>query len=323
MEKICVIVPVYRVEPYLSRCIDSILGQSWQNLQLILVDDGSPDRCGEICDSYREQDGRVHVIHQTNGGAAAARNAGMELVRTDQLCQWVAFVDGDDWIHPDFLRALHDAAVKMECAISACGFYETNGANQDGDQVYDPVRMSAKAYFCGQIHGSVTYGPCNKLYHRSLFSCLLFPQGRCVEDEYVVFRALFSAGSISVLDNPLYAYFQRPDSFTRNVWTAKRLDAWDAFEEQLDYFQKMGDRELIHFRYRGYLDNAFLNWDEAKATLPEKDPVLKKMKKRIRWLIFRAWRDGCIEFWFDYENLQRFFPVLARVCRLFWERKKS
>lgn len=141
--------------------------------------------------------------------------------------------------------------------------------------------------------------------------------------QYAYLNALKTVGySISVLNNPLYAYFQRSDSFTRNVWTPKRLDAWDAFEEQLDYFQKMGDRELIHFRYRGYLDNAFLNWDEAKATLPEKDPVLKKMKKRIRWLIFRAWRDGSIEFWFDYENLQRFFPILARICRLFWERRK-
>ena len=123
MSEISVIVPVYKVEQFLHRCVESILRQSFYNFELILVDDGSPDSCGEICDAYAAGDNRIHVIHQKNGGLSAARNTGIDYVMKSSDSHWIAFVDSDDWIHPDYLKVLYTTAQKTCCKISACGFF--------------------------------------------------------------------------------------------------------------------------------------------------------------------------------------------------------
>ena len=117
MPTISVIVPVYKVEPYLNRCVDSILRQTYQDFELILVDDGSPDRCGEICDEYARQDSRVHVIHKENGGLSDARNAGIDWVEANSDSQWLIFADSDDWVHPELLARLLDAEAVLHGAF--------------------------------------------------------------------------------------------------------------------------------------------------------------------------------------------------------------
>ena len=107
MPEISVIVPVYKVEPYLRRCVDSILAQTFTDIEVILIDDGSPDGCPAICDEYVQQDNRVKVIHQENRGVSAARNAGLDWVFANSDSQWISFVDSDDWVHPQFLEYLH------------------------------------------------------------------------------------------------------------------------------------------------------------------------------------------------------------------------
>ena len=104
MPEISVIVPVYKVETFIHRCVDSILCQSFEDFELILVDDGSPDSCGDICEAYAAKDSRIHVIHQENGGLSAARNTGIDYVMEHSTSKWLAFVDSDDWLHPDFLK---------------------------------------------------------------------------------------------------------------------------------------------------------------------------------------------------------------------------
>lgn len=110
MPEISVIVPVYKVEKFLHRCVDSLLCQSFESFELILVDDGSPDHSGAICDTYAEKDPRIHVIHQKNGGLSAARNTGIDFVMANSNSHWLAFVDSDDWVHPDFLKRLYSVA---------------------------------------------------------------------------------------------------------------------------------------------------------------------------------------------------------------------
>ena len=110
MANISVIVPVYKVEEFLSRCVDSILCQSYPDFEVILVDDGSPDRCGQMCEDYARQDSRIHVIHQENGGLSAARNSGIDWAFAHSDSRWLAFVDSDDWVHPDFLKVLYETA---------------------------------------------------------------------------------------------------------------------------------------------------------------------------------------------------------------------
>lgn len=115
---ISIIVPVYKVENYLQKCIDSILAQTFRDFELILVDDGSPDRCPELCDAAAEKDSRIRVIHQKNGGLSAARNAGLDAARGG----WIAFVDSDDAIEPEMYEALHDSAVKENADVAVCNF---------------------------------------------------------------------------------------------------------------------------------------------------------------------------------------------------------
>ena len=131
MPLVSVIVPVYKVEAYLHRCVDSILNQSYSDLELILVDDGSPDRCGEICDAYAAQDNRVHVIHQENGGLSAARNAGMDWMMAHSDAQWLTFVDSDDWIHRDYLKTLMGMIQRDKTKLAMCLLERTDVQKND------------------------------------------------------------------------------------------------------------------------------------------------------------------------------------------------
>lgn len=124
-----VIVPVYKVEPYLRRCVDSIRNQTYKNLQIILVDDGSPDRCGEICDAYAEIDERIIAVHQKNRGLSGARNTGLRYAKGE----YVAFVDSDDWIAPTMYETLVRMIEKNDLDIARCGIIETDG--NDGERV--------------------------------------------------------------------------------------------------------------------------------------------------------------------------------------------
>lgn len=127
MPTISVIVPVYKVEPYLNRCVDSILRQTYQDFELILVDDGSPDRCGEICDEYARQDSRIHVIHKENGGLSDARNAGIDWVEANSDSRWLIFADSDDWVHPELLARLLDAATAFDLKSASAAIRRRKG----------------------------------------------------------------------------------------------------------------------------------------------------------------------------------------------------
>ena len=120
MPTISVIVPVYKVEKYIHRCVDSILNQTFSDFELILVDDGSPDNCGAICDEYAAKDSRVVVIHQENGGLSAARNAGIDWAFANSDSQWLSFIDSDDWVHPEYLQKLLDTAVNNSAEVAFC-----------------------------------------------------------------------------------------------------------------------------------------------------------------------------------------------------------
>lgn len=318
MAEVTVIVPVYNTEAYINRCIDSILCQSHEDFSLILVDDGSPDHCGAICDSYAVRDKRVHVIHQKNGGLSAARNAGLDWALANTDCQWLTFVDSDDWIHPQMLEQMLEAALSNHVNISVCSFARTNGeipwTKESGAQA---ELWSPKDYYQQRFTNATI--ACAKLYHRSSFASIRYPVGKIHEDEFVTYQLLFSQKNLACISEPLYAYFINPVGITKKAWSPKRLDAWDAYEEQLAYFKGLGDGELVRFRYRGYLENAMVNWKAASESLPKDAPVLRQMKKRIRSLLRRAWKDGCLDYWIDHEILSTFRPLWTRGYCFYWE----
>lgn len=245
MPRISVIVPVYKVEDFLARCVDSILAQTFTDFELILVDDGSPDRCGEFCDAYARKDGRVHVIHQQNGGLSAARNSGIDWVMKNSDSRWLSFIDSDDWVHPDFLKILYAAAEETACKISACGFFCTGGAPISDQEDLKIECLSADDYYCGNYHKGATPAACGKLYHRSMFRKLRYPVGKLHEDEFTTYILLYQAGKIGVTPAALYAYFQNPESITRSNWHPGRMHVLEAFEQQIDFAKKNTNDRLL------------------------------------------------------------------------------
>lgn len=221
---VSIIVPVYQVEAYLHRCVDSILAQTCENIQVILVDDGSRDGSGAICDEYAAKDSRILVIHKENGGLSDARNAGL----TQVAGQYIMFVDGDDLIHP---RAVE----LMRCAL------ETQGADiADCDIGFfaDVVEMDAVVGVFRQVDPwkkmcqKPEFSVCNRLFRREKFEKLRFPVGRIFEDQFVIFKLLQGAKTVSS-DDKLYYYYQRNDGLSKQRVYKETYDLLDASLEML------------------------------------------------------------------------------------------
>ncbi len=243
MDLISVIIPVYQVEAYLKQCIDSVISQSYKNLEIILVDDGSPDTCPQICDTYAEMDARIKVIHKQNGGLSDARNTGLEIASGD----WIAFVDSDDYMEPTMLQSLYDAAIEQGADISVC-----NALFFNGSETWTPDWFSVK---CGQLNGmeilksgripTALVVAWNKLYRRKIFATLRYPVGRIHEDEAIAHEVLGLCGKIVCIDKKLYYYRQNPEGITKKAFSAKRLDVILAMADRVMYYQKNGLNEWI------------------------------------------------------------------------------
>lgn len=321
MSQISVIVAVYKMPEYLPRCIEGILNQTFHDLELILVDDGSPDHCGEICDAYAQKDSRVHVIHKENAGVCVARNTGLDWVYEHSDSQWIFFHDNDDWIHPETLERMHAAAQELHSDICICGYQQTTGENPSiSQETLVPISVAPKDFYIQHhVNATVCWG---KLYSRRIFSGKRYPPGKYIEDEFLTYRLLFACEKLAVIPAPLYAYYVNPAGISKKPWVPKRLDAWEAFEQQLVFFREMGDNDLIRFRMRQYLENAVEYYDAALAApnAVELRPQLKFMKARIRQLISRSRQEKVLEFWLDYEMIRRFYPIKMWFARLLRER---
>lgn len=281
MPSISVIVPVYRVEVYLRRCVDSILAQRFRDFDLILVDDGSPDRSGAICEEYAKIDARVRVIHQENGGLSAARNAGIDWAMANSDSQWLAFVDSDDWVHEEFLERLHQAAVELNCKVSACGFYRTEGEPIPEVPEREPFRVSADDYYCSeQIHGGQMAVAWNKLYHKELFSALRYPVGKLHEDEFTTYRAIYEAGEVAVVEQMLYAYYQNPNGIIRSAWNPKRMHLLEAVEQQMAFARTQNMERLYRKAVELYIFAIHEQIQKAESSYPQYRKVLRKKYRK-------------------------------------------
>lgn len=230
---ISVIVPIYKVEDYLRRCVDSLLAQTCGDFELILVDDGSPDRCGEICDEYAAKDPRIFVIHKENGGLSDARNAGLEIARGE----YIAFVDSDDWVSPRYLELLLKALESTGSDICECGIFRTAGEDCPEDtrdtapEIFDTVTALGQLISDGKFHQYVW----NKLYCREVIGEIRFPQGKTNEDEFWTYQVFGRADRVARIDMVLYNYFHRPGSIMGTGYSLKRLDALEAKLQRQNY----------------------------------------------------------------------------------------
>lgn len=324
MAEISVIVGVYKMPQYLPRCIEGILGQTFRDIELILVDDGSPDECGQICDEYARRDSRVHVIHQQNAGICAARNTGLDWVFANCDSQWIFFHDNDDWIHPETLERLLSAAQELDTHIAVCGYQQTSGENPivEPAQLH-PERWTPKDFYMQHfVNATVCWG---KLYRKTCFEGQRYPPGKYIEDEFLTYRLLFAGPALAVISAPLYAYFVNPAGISKKAWVPKRLDAWEAYDQQIAFFEAMGDEDLVRFRYRGYLEGTaeYLRCVRQAENREELRTYEKQIRRKLRSLIQTMGKRGYISFWIDYDILYLASPLRTRLYRLYLDRFKK
>lgn len=235
--KVSIIVPVYKVERYLDKCISSIVNQTYTNLEIILVDDGSPDQCPQMCDAWAEKDARIRVIHKKNGGLSDARNAGMAVATGE----YIAFVDSDDWIAPDLYTHLYRRLTEDRSDISACGVqlvWEDGTSPRIltcmGNHVLSKEEAMQAIIEESWLKQPVWY----KLYKTNLIKDILFPVGKYHEDVFWSYQAVDKANKVSVSDYIGYYYLQRNDSIMGEEYSLRRLDAVEAKVQRHAYIKE-------------------------------------------------------------------------------------
>lgn len=290
MELISIIVPVYKVEEYLDECVESIVQQTYENLEIILVDDGSPDTCPEKCDNWAERDSRINVIHKKNGGLSDARNAGMHTATG----QYIAFVDSDDWIEKTYIESLYRAIQENGAEISACDVREVY-CKADVPTVCDTSARTTKStpeealgeLLKGRTFRAVAW---NKLYRAELLKDEQFEVGRLHEDEFFSYRIFDKAASLTYTDLPLYNYRQREGSIMTTL-TIKRLDSLEAYLGRLNLLEKkyreLYRKDKITFCVtclNFYCDTYVSDYEDVAAVRQKIKEYRKKIKFSLREL---------------------------------------
>ena len=244
MDLISIIVPVYNVSKYLRQCVDSIINQTYQNLEIILVDDGSPDDSGMICDEYAEKDCRIKVIHKKNGGLSDARNAGIKVANGMYIC----FIDSDDYVSEIFIEHLYTNAKKYDVNVSCCGFCRFFDSGKMQHILFENVQ---REYYGEEIQkylnidGYFNVAVWNKMYKKELFNSICFPVGKNSEDAFVMYRILEKADSLYYDSTELYYYRQRYGSITKSSTIV--YDTLESNTIQLKYYKKRGWTEAVKF----------------------------------------------------------------------------
>ena len=213
---VSIIVPIYKVENYLEKCLESIITQTYKNLQIILIDDGSPDGCGKICDEYAIKDSRIIVIHQKNKGLSAARNAGFEKVKG----KYIGFVDSDDYIAEDMYESLVNAIEKYDTDISMCSYYKVDNnvvAKAEFPEIKDRIYSKNEALKELLLDHKIQNYVWNKLYKKELFTNIKFPDGKEFEDIATIFYVFEKINSIVKISQTKYFYVMRPESIVNDL----------------------------------------------------------------------------------------------------------
>lgn len=233
---ISVIVPIYNVEKYLARCVDSIVNQTYKNLEIILVDDGSSDRCPQMCDNYAQKDSRIKVVHKKNGGLSDARNAGMAVARGE----YISFIDSDDYVSDDFFECLLDVMNKENSDIAECSvvkFYEDNRFDEFSDDLsvktYDTQDAMSALIAENPFHQHVW----NKLYKTELIKDIPYAVGKLNEDEFWTYQVFGRASKVAKLNKTMYYYFQRNSSIMGIGYNIRRLDALEGKANRQKYIE--------------------------------------------------------------------------------------
>ena len=291
MPKASVIVPVYKVEEYLEKCVQSILAQTERDFELILVDDGSPDRCGALCDSLAQTDPRVRVIHQENQGLGGARNTGIREARGD----WLLLVDSDDWIEPKILEKAMEAGLREEADLVMFAFRTVDEQGRELG-VFREDMPKERGIGLQEHKEALLTAPCawNKLYRRSFFqgTGLAYPPRVWYEDLRTTPKLMAKAGRMVFLDEVGYNYLQRQGSIMKSANLERNREILDAFDDLLPWFRKEGLFEAYR-REMEYLAvfHVYLTAGVRVALADRKSPLLRELAAYVEER-FPGWRQN-------------------------------
>lgn len=231
---ISVVVPIYKVEDYLNRCVNSLVNQSYQNIEIILVDDGSPDNCPAMCDAWANKDSRIKVVHKPNGGLSDARNAGVVIASGELL----VFIDSDDWVEPDAFKKMYDRMTADNSDVVSCGVrwvYDNGILLRNVTVEQDAILYTQDAMSEIISDGKLKQHVWNKLYKTELVKDILFEKGKYHEDVFWSYQVFGKAKKISIMQESFYNYVQRSDSIMGECYSVKRIDALDAMCQRCEY----------------------------------------------------------------------------------------
>lgn len=286
--EISIIVPVYNVELYLRKCIESILEQTFKNFELIIVNDGSTDNSGIICKEYRKIDPRIKIIHKFNNGLSSARNTGIEIAKG----KYIGFIDSDDYINKYMFEILYENITKNNADISMCDYMEVY---KDKNEIYCEKQNSEKLILNNIESLEKIYDKegwkyiivWNKLYKKVLFSEVRFPVGKIHEDEMIVHEILYKAKKLVFDKSKLYYYLQRDNSIMSKKDNIQRLDIVEAMKNRADFFYNNNLRQLQYKAEYEYLKIFFKLYFKYINSGCKWNMRIKELKKAYNSMVFR------------------------------------
>lgn len=325
MPEISIIIPVFNAERFLCRCLDSVLRQTFRDYRVILVNDGSRDSSLTICREYGERDARFIVLDKTNGGAASARNLGLDWNEQNAPGDWLCFLDADDFVHERYLELLLAAARNSHTRISMCNYLQTvKDSLEPADCSVKAKGIKTETLWCErQVNCTI---PVAKLFAADVFRGLRFPEGIIHEDEFTLYKALFQCETIAFLDLPLYGYYQTETSVMRGAWTPRHMSEPDGLLAQLRFFLQNNYKTAAAYTAKIYLFSLCNQLLQCRAAGDQYSEYAVILKKRLQRELVRFGRTAGLKPgnapWLYYEA----FPHLLlpyRAYRKFRKTEKS
>ena len=274
MNKISIIIPVYNVEPYIRKCLNSVVNQTYTNLEILLIDDGSTDNSGKICDEYAQNDNRIKVFHKNNGGVSSAKNVGLKHITG----KYVGFVDSDDWIEPDMYETMYNALKSENVTVNVAGYFKdtalesapvTNmecipaGIISTRNMLLYPLKRDYYMGFCGYM--------CNKLFLADIFlkNDLKFDENIRYGEDVLFYTRTVLAGKCTgtYIDKPLYHYYQRDDSAAHSKSIGVKMDILTAYKKIEELLNNNGYSDISFWARGFYCYHASIVAEIAKSNL--------------------------------------------------------
>lgn len=279
---VSVVVPIYNVERYLRKCIETIINQTYNNIEIILVNDGSTDNCLKICNEFQRKDKRIIVINKKNGGLSDARNTGLKNAHGKYIC----FIDSDDYISEKYVEQLYNLIIENNAQIALCNFEKVD-ENEKSILKKDIINQTTSGKKIMEKFNDKDFYPAsvvawNKLYNINLFENIFYPVGKIHEDEFTTYKLFYIAEKVATTSKALYYYRQVQTSITNRKFNIKRFDALEALEEKVNFFLQKKEEKLYKLALIEYEKNIIAYWINSKLYINNSKKIRADLLKKYR-----------------------------------------